>query len=114
MTLLRLLASWMLIAAIVAGPVPVGLALGCIPSAQSAAAPWDDCGCDDPDGPALGCTCIHYPAPQPPGSLAVFAAPLPIIVGPMVPPTLPDPPAAVPAREEPPDPPPPRADPPRV
>ncbi len=109
MSLLRRLAVWTLIAAMIAGPVPVALALGCIPQAQAAASPCDGGGCEDPDGPSLGCICIHYPAPHAPGALAVFASAPPVIEGALVPPNLPAPPASVPARDDPPDPPSPRA-----
>lgn len=101
-------------AAMIAGGMPVALALGCIPAAAPAAAPCEHGGCDDPDDAAPACTCIHYPAPQAPGSLAVFTAAPPMISRAVVTPNLPAPAAAMPARDDPPDPPPPRASPRRV
>jgi hypothetical protein len=99
------------IAALVAGAMPVSLALGCIPRAAPATVPCEHGGCEEPDVAENGCICIHYPSPQAPGSLAVFdTAPAPVVSAEMRG-IVPAPPAAVPARGDPPDPPPPRSTP---
>jgi hypothetical protein len=99
------------IAALVAGAMPVSLALGCIPHAAPAAAPCESGGCGEPDVADIGCICIHYPAPQAPGSLAVFDT-APALIAPVeMRGIVPAPPAAVPARGDPPNPPPPRSTP---
>ena len=98
----------LMIAALIAGGMPLSLALGCIPRAAQAATPCDSGGCDVPDVPDAGTICIHYPAPHAPGSLAVFEIAPPIVVPVAISEIEPAPPTAVPARAEPPDPPPPR------
>lgn len=108
MPLFRRIFVSILAAAVIAGAMPGALSLGCIPA--PAAAPCDHGGCDDPDDAAPACICIHYPAPQAPGSLAVFGAePAPILAA-AAEPGPPAPPAAMPARDDPPDPRPPRLD----
>lgn len=109
MPLFRRIFMSILAAAVIAGAMPVALALGCIPA--PAAAPCDHGGCDDPDDAAPACICIHYPAPQAPGSLAVFGAEPTLILVAATDPGPPAPPAAMPARNDPPDPPPPRRSP---
>lgn len=106
MRLFRRMFVSILVAAVIAGAMPVALALGCIPA--PAVVPCDHGGCDDADDAAPACICIHYPAPQAPGSLAVFGAEPALILGAAVEPVPPAPPATMPAREDPPDPPPPR------
>lgn len=95
------------IAAFAAGGVPLSLALGCIPAAEGAAAPCDHDG-DDPHAPQSGCICIHYPAPQAPGSLAIIDPAAALIAPATARESGPAPAAALPAREDPPEPPPPR------
>lgn len=95
----------LMIAAVVAGGMPLSLALGCIPRAAQAAPPCDSGGCDVPDA---GSICIHYPAPHAPGSLAVFEIASPIVAPAAISEIETAPPTAFPARAESPDPPPPR------
>lgn len=114
MRLFRRIFVSMLAAAVIAGGMPVALALGCIQPVPPAASPCEHGGCQDPDDSALGCICIHYPAPQAPGSLAVFDAPPQLVMPAAMREIPPGPPAAMPAREDPPDPPPPRPSPRRI
>lgn len=98
----------LMIAALVAGSMPLSLALGCIPRAAQAATPCEHGGCDGPEVPDAGCICIHYPAPHAPGSLAVFEIAPPIVAPIAISEIEPAPPVAIPARVDAPDPPPPR------
>ncbi|MFO0986195.1 MAG: hypothetical protein U1F37_02355 [Alphaproteobacteria bacterium] len=117
MRVVRHLFVSLMIAALVAGGMPLSLALGCIPSAPAAApaaAPCEHGGCDEPESSDTGCVCIHYPAPHAPGSLAVFEIPQPIVAPLALSDIEPAPPAFVPARADAPDPPPPRSGPQRA
>ncbi len=105
---LRIFVS-ILAAAMIAGAMPVALALGCITAAPPAAAPCEHGGCDDSDDPTLACICIHYLAPEARGSLAVCDAPPRLMTPAAIREISPAPPDAVPAREDPPEPPPPRS-----
>lgn len=109
MRVVRHLFVSLMIAAVVAGGMPLSLALGCIPRAAEAAAPCEFGGCDEPEASDTDCICIHYPAPHAPGSLAVFEIPQPIVAPLAMSDIEPAPPAFVPARADAPDPPPPRS-----
>lgn len=103
-----LIVALLVAAALFAGSMPYGLALACIPQAAPAAPPCDQGGCDEPEAPGIACICIHYPAPQAPGSLAVLGAAAPAIALAAMPVAPLPAPAALPTRDDPPDPPPPR------
>ncbi len=110
MRLVRRLFIALLTAAMVAGPLPTALALGCIPHVEHVAGARDDNGCDRPQAEGIDYVCIHYPAPHLPGSLAVLGVAPPLLEPVTLIAMPPAPPVAVPAREEPPDTPPPRVD----
>lgn len=106
MRLARRIFVSILLAAVVMGSLPGGLALGCV--TRAVPAPCEHGGCDEPDAPVVECICIYYPTPQAPGSLAVLAAEPDRLASAAMPALAPAPPAAVPARDYAPDPPPPR------
>ena len=74
MHVVRRAVVWIFAAAYVAGAMPHALALGCVTIAAQAKTPCPASDCGDGDQPETGCVCIHYPAPEPAGSLAVLAA----------------------------------------